>query len=245
MPKKEILLQLKNIHVHYGGVRALDGVNLTLHQGEIMALMGPNGAGKSTVLKTIFGLAPIFMGDVLWYKQRITPISYEMVERGISFVPQGRRVLKNLTVKENLEIGAYIVKNNNLIRKKLTEVLEIFPILKLKLNDNSGSLSGGQQQMLAIARGLMIEPKILLLDEPALGLSPKIIKEVLQRIKEINEQQKTTIIVVEQNIKSVLNIADLAYILDKGRVVWADKTDKLKNNNILKKVFTGQMACKS
>ena len=232
-------MQLKNIHVYYGGIRALDGINLTLRQGEIVAVMGPNGSGKSTILKTIFGLAPIFTGDVFWHKQRITPVAYKMVERGISFVPQGHQVFKNLTVRENLEIGAYTI-NNNLIKKKMTEVLEIFPILKLKLNDNSDSLSVGQQQMLAIARGLMIEPKILLLDEPTLGLSPKIVKEVLQKIKQINEQQKTTIIMVEHNIKSVLDVADLAYVIDKGKVVWTDKAEKLRNNNVLKEVFTGQ-----
>jgi branched-chain amino acid transport system ATP-binding protein len=238
---KETLLKLKNIHVHYGGVKALDGADLALDEGEIVALMGPNGAGKSTVLKAIFGLAPVSAGEVLWHERAVAPISYEMVERGISFVPQGRRVLKNLTVKENLEIGAYTVRSRNEIKERLAEVLEIFPALKQKLNDSSGSLSGGQQQMLAIARGLMTDPKVLLLDEPTLGLSPKIVKEVFAKIQEINQQHKTAIMVVEHNIKSLLDIANRAYILDKGKVVWADGAEKLGDSDVLERVFTGRL----
>lgn len=194
------------------------------------------------VLKfTKFGLAPVSTGEVLWHERKVEPISYEMVDRGISFVPQGRRVLKSLTVKENLEIGAYTVKSRNEIKERLAEVLETSPALKLKLYDKSGSLSGGQQQMLAIARGLMTDPKVLLLDEPTLGLAPKIVKEVFEKIKEINDKHKTAIMVVEHNIKSLLDIADRAYILDKGKVVWADGADKLKDSDILEKVFTGRL----
>lgn len=238
--KNEMLLSLKNIHVHYGGVKALDGIDISIDEGEIVALMGPNGAGKSTILKTIFGLAPLVSGSVLWHEKQISPLSYEMVERGISYVPQGRRVFKNLTVKENLEIGAYTVKSRNEIRERVEEVLGIFSMLKSKVNDKSGSLSGGQQQMLAIARGLMTDPKVLLLDEPTLGLSPKIVKEVFEKIKEINQKRKTTILIVEHNIKSVLNIVDRAYILDKGKVVAFDTSKNLKDSDVLEKVFTGK-----
>jgi branched-chain amino acid transport system ATP-binding protein len=236
----EILLKLDNIHVHYGGVKALDGASVALDEGEIVALIGPNGAGKSTILKAVFGLAPVSSGDVLWHEKKVKPIPYEMVDRGISYVPQGRRVFTNLTVKENLEIGAYTVPDKSEIKERLAEVLETFPLLKIKLNEKSGSLSGGQQQMLAIARGLMTDPKILLLDEPTLGLAPKIVKEVFDKIKEIREKHKTAIFVVEHNIKSLLDITDRAYVLDKGRVVASDLSVNLKNSNILEKVFTGK-----
>src|SRR3990167_9728678 len=151
----ETLLELKNIKVHYGGVKALDGASIAVDEGEIVALMGPNGAGKSTVLKAIFGLAPIDKGKILWEEKEVNPISYEMVERGVSFVPQGRRVFKHLTVKENLEVGGYVIKDQKIIKKRMEEVLDLFPMLRAKLKEKSSSLSGGQQQMLALARGLM------------------------------------------------------------------------------------------
>jgi branched-chain amino acid transport system ATP-binding protein len=162
----EQLLCLKNISVHYGGVKALDGASVSLDEGEIVALMGPNGAGKSTVLKTIFGLAPISSGQVFWHERRMTPVSYEVVSLGISFVPQGRRVFRNLTILENLEIGAWNVADKKEVRRRMDEVLALFPMLKSRLKEKSGVLSGGGQQMLAIARGLMNDPKVLLLDEP-------------------------------------------------------------------------------
>lgn len=239
--KEETLLKLQNIHVHYGGVKALDGVDIDINPGEIVALMGPNGAGKSTILKAIFGIAPIYTGKVLWHEQEVLPISYEMVDRGISFVPQGRRVFKNLTVKENLEIGGYTTKDKSEANRRLKEVLETFPMLKTKINEKSGNLSGGQQQMLAIARGLMTDPKILLLDEPTLGLSPKIVKEVFEKIKEINKRHKTSILIVEHNIASVLDIVHRGYILDKGKVVMADTTVNIRKSDILEKIFTGRL----
>ncbi len=238
---KEILLKVQDIHVHYGGVKALDGASVQVDEAEIVALMGPNGAGKSTILKSIFGLAPIEKGKVFWHEQEVRPVSYEMVERGISFVPQGRRVFHHLTVKENLEVGGYAVKDNKIIAKRVEEVLDIFPMLRSKLKDKSGSLSGGQQQMLALARGLMIDPKVLLLDEPSLGLAPKIVKEVFQKIKEINERRKIAVVVVEHNIKSLLEIASRAYVLDKGRVVVEGGPEDIINKGILEKVFLGNL----
>lgn len=239
--QNEILLQLKDVSVRYGGVHALDGVDISLDEGEIMALIGPNGAGKSTVLKAIFGLALIHSGKILWHEKVISPIPHEMVKRGLTLVPQGRQVFTNLTVKENLEIGGFVVKNKKIINQRIERVLDIFPDLKKKLKVKSGSLSGGQQQMLALARGLMTDPKILLLDEPSLGLAPKVVKEVFAKIKEINERHKTAIVIVEHNIKSLLKIADRGYILDKGRIV-ADKTSQeILDSNILEKVFTGKL----
>ena len=236
MPK-EILLQLKNVHVHYGGVKALDGVDVAIDEGEIVALMGPNGAGKSTILKSIFGLAPIHSGSVLWHEKAITPLSHEMARMGIVFVPQGRRVFAHLTVMENLELGAFLLKNKEELKIRLEEALNIFPALKEKIKVKAGTLSGGQQQMLALARGLMADPKILLLDEPSLGLAPKIVKEVFAKIKEINEKHKTAIMVVEHNIKSLLNIAHRVYLLDKGKVVFNGKTQDITVEKAIQKFF--------
>lgn len=236
---KDILLQLKDLRVHYGGVHALDGVSIKIDEGEIVALMGPNGAGKSTILKVIFGLAPIYSGEVLWHEKRFHPVSHEVVKRGIAFVPQGRRVFKYLTVEENLEIGGFIVSDKRELQRRMDEVMELFPALKVKQNAKSGTLSGGQQQMLAIARGLMVDPKVLLLDEPSLGLAPKIVKEVFQNIKEINERHKTAILVVEHNIKSILHIVHRAYVLANGKVAAEGAPRELLSSGILEKVFLG------
>ncbi len=238
--KAETLLQLKDIHVHYGGVKALDGVSVNIDGGEIVALMGPNGAGKSTILKAIFGLAPIDSGVVLWEGQQFKPVSYEVVERGVSFVPQGRRVFHHLTVLENLEIGGINVKSSADRKERIANVLELFPALKTKLKAKSGTLSGGQQQMLAIARGLMPDPKVLLLDEPSLGLAPKIVKEVFEKIREINERRKTAIFVVEHNLKSLLEITKRAYVLDKGKIYAEGNPKELIEQKILEKVFLGK-----
>ncbi len=235
----ESLLQLQDVHVQYGGVKALDGASVELNEGEIVALMGPNGAGKSTILKAIFGLAPIALGKVLWHGKQFHPKSHEVVGRGIAFVPQGRRVFKHLTVEENIEIGAHFVKDRTEVLRRKEEVFAIFPALKHKRKAASGSLSGGQQQMLAIARGLMADPKVLLLDEPSLGLAPKIVKEVFALIHDIHERHKTAIMIVEHNIKSLLEITDRAYVLDKGRVVAKGRSQELIASGILEKVFLG------
>jgi branched-chain amino acid transport system ATP-binding protein len=238
LPNSDILLRLENLHVHYGGVKALDGASVQIDEGEIVALMGPNGAGKSTILKAIFGLAPIHSGKIYWHGSEIKPVSYEIVKEGIAFVPQGRRVFTHLTVYENLEIGGFVEKNRNELKRRILEVMEVFPVLKHKQKLKSGNLSGGEQQMLAIARGLMVDPKVLLLDEPSLGLSPKIVKEVFLKIKEINQRHKTAIMVVEHNIKSVLDIATRAYVLDKGKIALEEKNPQnLTSGDTLSKIF--------
>jgi branched-chain amino acid transport system ATP-binding protein len=237
----ETLLQTKELSVYYGGVKALDGVDIALDEGEIVALMGPNGAGKSTVLKAFFGLAPIHRGEVVWHDHAVAPIPHEMVKRGIAFVPQGRRVFSGLSVKENIEMGGYVVKNKMIVADRLERVLELFPDLKRKLDTPSGALSGGQQQMLAFARGLMTDPKVLLLDEPSLGLAPKVVKEVFAKIKEINEKHATAIMVVEHNIGSLLSVAERGYVLDKGKVVYSDTAKAIQKSDILEKVFTGKI----
>lgn len=237
----DVLLQLKNISVHYGGVKALDDVSLSVNDGEVVALMGPNGAGKSTVLKAIFGLANPDQGRLYWQGKHITPLPYQMVNLGIAFVPQGRRVFRHLSVDENLDIGGYTLRNQSLIKQRKQEIFELFPMLKAKRKTKSGQLSGGQQQMLAIARGLMVKPKLLLLDEPSLGLAPKIVKEVFSLIKQINQNHKTAIVIVEHNLKSLLEIVDRAYVLDKGKVVASDSGHTIVNSDILEKVFLGKM----
>ena len=249
---RETLLQLKNISVHYGGVKALDGVNFELDEGEIVALMGPNGAGKSTILKAIFGLAPIDSpclpdrqaaggGQIFWHGKILKPVPHQVVGLGISFVPQGRRVFSHLTVAENLEMGGFAVKDKKELRRRMTEVIETFPVLGRKQKMKSGALSGGEQQMLALARGLMTDPKVLLLDEPSLGLAPKIVKEVFAKIKDINERHKTAIVIVEHNIKSLLEIVHRGYVLDKGKVVAEDTASRLLKSDILEKVFLGKL----
>jgi branched-chain amino acid transport system ATP-binding protein len=238
---KEQLLRLENISVNFGGVHALKDVSLSFDEGEIVALMGPNGAGKSTVLKAIFGLVKTVSGKVLWHEQEIKPVSYEVVKMGISFVPQGRRVFRYLTVKENLELGGITIKSKAILKERIAEVLVLFPALKEKLNEQTGNLSGGQQQMVAIARGLITDPKILLLDEPSLGLAPKIVKEVFEKIREINEKRKMAIVIVEHNIKSILAITDKAYILDKGVLVHTGVGAEILKDNILEKVFLAKV----
>lgn len=238
----EILLKLENISVHYGGVRALDGACMSLDEGEIVALMGPNGAGKSTLLKSIFGLAPIEAGRIVWHGQPIHPRSHEVVQMGIAFVPQGRRVFNRLMVEENLEMGGIVTKSRDELSRRLEEVLEIFPVLKEKRKAKAGTLSGGQQQMLAIGRGLMADPKVLLLDEPTLGLAPKLVKEVFAKIREINERHKTAIVVVEHNIKSLLDIVHRAYIMDSGRVAYEGEPKGIIASGTLEKVFMGKLA---
>lgn len=235
----ESLLQLKDIHVHYGGVKALDGVSVSLDEGEIVALLGPNGAGKSSILKAIFGLAPIERGEIWWHERPVTPVAHEMVARGISFVPQGRRVFRHLTVRENLELGALRVNNRAELQRRLDEVLEIFPVLGEKIRAKSGTLSGGQQQMLAIGRGLMNDPKVLLLDEPSLGLALKLVKEVFTKIQEIRQRHHTAIFVVEHNLKSLLAIVDRVYLLNHGQLVTEAKPERFLTTDILERVFLG------
>ncbi len=237
----ETLLQLEGVSVQYGGAHALTEVDIKLDEGEIVALMGPNGAGKSTILKAIFGLAPIHSGVVMWHERAVTPVPYEMVEKGIAFVPQGRRVFADLTVEENLKIGGYTINDSRIIDERMWDLYNLFPILKDKRKMKSGALSGGQQQMLAIARGLMTDPKVLLLDEPSFGLAPKVVKEVFEFVKDINEKRRTAILVVEHNLKSLLTIASRGYVLDKGHVVAEGEPQDLIAKGTLEKVFTGTL----
>ena len=235
------LLALTGVSVRYGVVAALDNVALGVRSGETVAVMGPNGAGKSTVLKAIMGLAPVVAGQVWWRQRPLTAATHEIVREGISFVPQGRRVFTHLTIAENLEMGCLHLGDRVEKQRRLDSVMELFPVLYEKRRDLGSQMSGGQQQMLALGRGLMANPEVLLLDEPTLGLAPIIVKEVFEKVSEISETLGTTIMVVEHNIRGVLGIADRGYVLDKGRVVFEGTPDHIRDSDILTRVFLGEV----
>lgn len=236
----EILLQTKNIDVAYGGVTALKGVSLTIDEGEMVVVMGPNGAGKSTVLKALVGIAPRTAGEVLFHEKVIEPVVYESVGRGIAYVPQGRQLFTSLSVRENLEIGAGRVSALREVARRLEEVVDLFPALKERLGERAGNLSGGQQQMVALGRGLMSDPKVLLLDEPSLGLSPKVVSEVFEAVRSINKRHKTAICIVEHNSTSLLSFAHRAYVLAQGQVVIEERSpETLLTDKRLEEVFMG------
>ena len=213
------MLKIKNLESGYGKMQVVNGIDLEVAEGDIAVIIGPNGSGKSTLLKSIFNLVDIYNGVIEFEGNDTTKIpTYKLIEMGIGFVPQGRQVFNSLTVRENLEMGGFLLKDRNIIGERITHVLdEHFPELKSKINEHAFSLSGGQQQMLAIGRALMHKPKLLLLDEPSLGLAPKVMKELFRKIKEINEEG-ITIVMVEQNAKQATAIADGIFVLEDGRI---------------------------
>lgn len=227
------MLSIKNLEAGYGKMQVLFGINLNVKPKQIVVLIGPNGAGKSTLLKSIFNLIDIYNGKIIFKNKDITKIpTHELIELGISYVPQGRQVFSTLTVKENLEMGAFLTKEKDLIEKRLNEVIEKhFPDLKRKINDYAFSLSGGQQQMLAIGRALMQDPQLLLLDEPSLGLAPKVMKKLFRKIVEINEEG-VTIMIVEQNAKQATRIADRIFVLEDGKIALSGDKNILKDKRI-------------
>ncbi|MDE2940570.1 MAG: ABC transporter ATP-binding protein [Chloroflexota bacterium] len=239
--ESRMILELREVSVHFGAVVALERVTLGVGRGELAAVMGPNGAGKSTVLKAIMGLAPVVGGQVFWRGTPLVAATHDIVKQGISFVPQGRRVFTHLSVIENLELGCLYLNDRAEQARRLESVLELFPILYEKRRDMASQMSGGQQQMLALGRGLMANPEVLLLDEPTLGLAPIVVKEVFEKVHEINERLRTTIFVVEHNIKGVLDIASRAYILDKGRLVHSGTPQSVQDTSILTDVFLGRL----
>ncbi len=234
-------LNIKNLHAGYGDIRIIHDASLEFAKGEVVALMGPNGAGKSTILKAVFGLADITSGSIHWQGDQIKkPRPHELVSMGIAYVPQGRRVFTHLTVEENLEIGGFIIKDKQEVKRRIENLMDLFPDLKTKRKDPSGSLSGGQQQMLAIARGMVTNPQFLLLDEPTLGLSPKLVKVMFQKIKEINDATGMGVLMVEHNIKSLLGIVHRAYVLAEGKIVSEGPAEKFAEGDILERVFMGK-----
>jgi branched-chain amino acid transport system ATP-binding protein len=236
---KRALLELQEVTVRYGGIVALDSVSLGLGEGEIVALMGPNGAGKSTVLKAVFGLAPVVSGTISWRQAVLDVAAHQVVKLGVAFVPQGRRVFTQLTITENLEMGCLYLRDKEEKKRRLDETMELFPVLYEKRQEKASAMSGGEQQMLAIGRGLMANPTALLLDEPTLGLAPIIVKEMFAKIVEINETRKTSIMVVEHNIRSILDVASRVYVLDKGKIAHNGTPNTVEDSDILAKVFLG------
>ena len=235
------LLALENVSVRYGAVSALTGATMGVRRGEVVAVMGPNGAGKSTVLKAVMGLAPVVSGQVFWRGEKLPHATHEIVKEGLSFVPQGRRLFTHLTIEENLEMGCLFVKDSAERARRRDTVMDLFPILREKRRDPASQMSGGQQQMLALGRGLMASPEALLLDEPTLGLAPVIVKEVFRTIETVGKVLGTTIMIVEHNIRGVLDIVDRAYVLDAGRVVFNGTPDEVLETGILTEVFLGKV----
>ena len=231
------MLKINNLHAGYDKIEILKGVNIDVKNNEIIALIGPNGAGKSTLLKSIFNLCNIYSGEIIFKDKNITKLqTYELIHEGISYVPQGRQIFRELTVKENLEMGAFIL-DKEVMKRNIKDVFTKFPFLKEKRNEYAINLSGGQQQLLAIGRALMQNPQLLLLDEPSLGLSPKSMKEMFNKIKEINKEG-VSIIIVEQNAKQSVEIADRTYILEDGKIALNGGKEILKNKK-LKDIYFG------
>lgn len=235
---KSSILELKGINAGYDKLQILFGVDMSILANNINVIIGPNGAGKSTVLKTVFNLCDIYDGKVTFEDVNITgDPTHKRITSGISIVPQGRQVFTGLSVQENLEMGAYMMSSPSRVKQRMLHVFEHFPILKSKRKDLASSLSGGQQQMLAIGRALMQKPKLLLLDEPSLGLSPKLMKEVFVKIQELRDEG-ITILMVEQNAKSACDIADKIFVLEEGKVALQGDRKLLKNPK-LKKIYLG------
>ncbi len=233
------MLSIKNLESGYGKMQILFGVSLNVKPNEISILIGPNGAGKSTLLKSIFNLVDVYKGNIIFKNKNITKmLTHELIKLGIGYVPQGRQVFPSLTVEENLEMGAFLTNEKDLIQKRMEEILEYhFPDLRRKIKDYAFNLSGGQQQMLAIGRALMQDPQLLLLDEPSLGLSPKIMKELFKKIKEINGEG-VTILIVEQNVRQASQIADRIFVLEDGKVALSGDKRLLKDKRI-EKIYLG------
>ncbi len=233
------MLELQDVHSFYGNIEALKGISLTVDQGEIVTLIGANGAGKTTTLRTITGLVKPRQGKVILEGEDLAPYKpHEIVYKGVSMVPEGRGIFARLTVAENLDLGAYIRDDKGGIKEDLERVYELFPRLKERRNQVAGTLSGGEQQMLAIGRALMARPRLLLLDEPSMGLAPVLVETIFDTIVEINKQG-TTVLLVEQNALMALSIAHRGYVLRTGEIVLADSAENLRNNEMVQKTYLG------
>ncbi len=234
------MLKIENLHVSYGGIRALRGVSLEVPDGKIVTLIGANGAGKSTTLRTISGLIKADSGSITYDGQELLgqPI-YKILEKGIAMVPEGRRVFTNLTVRENLKVGAYLRKDKAEIEKDLDWVYSLFPRLKERDWQLAGTLSGGEQQMLAVGRALMSRPKLMMMDEPSLGLAPLVVKGIFEIIQEIN-RQGVTVLLIEQNANMALKTADIGYVLETGEITLSGSGRELLANEAVKKAYLGE-----
>ncbi|SLM11681.1 leucine/isoleucine/valine transporter subunit; ATP-binding component of ABC superfamily [uncultured spirochete] len=234
------LLELKNVSTFYGNIHALKSISISVEEGEIVTLIGANGAGKTTTLMSICGITPVRSGEILLKGQNITKVSpNKIVQMGVSQVPEGRRIFPQLTVSENLDMGAFLRRDKEGIKRDMEEVFSIFPRLAERRNQLGGTLSGGEQQMLAISRALMANPHLLLLDEPSLGLAPLIVQSIFEIIQRINKERKTTILLVEQNANMALKIASKGYVLQNGVIKMADTAAHLLENEEVRKAYLG------
>jgi branched-chain amino acid transport system ATP-binding protein len=233
------VLKVQNLHVSYGAIKAVKGISFEVNEGEIVTLIGANGAGKSTTLRTISGLEKTAQGSVEFMGQNITDMPpHKIVELGISHVPEGRRIFTNLSIMDNLRLGSNLRKDQDGIKKDIKRVFDLFPILEQRQNQLAGTLSGGEQQMLAVGRALMTKGKLMLLDEPSMGLAPMVVENIFNIIKEINKQG-TTILLIEQNAFMALSIANRAYVLETGNIVMKGNATELANNDDVKKAYLG------
>ena len=234
------LLEVQDIQVYYGMIQALKGVSFSVNEGEVIALIGANGAGKTTTLHTVTGLLRAKSGHIIYDGQDITKVPpHKIVTMGMAHVPEGRRVFANMTVLQNLKMGAFTRSDKNEIDATIEKVYKRFPRLKERQNQTAGTLSGGEQQMLAMGRALMSKPKIVLLDEPSMGLSPILVNEIFDIIQALNEAG-TTVLLVEQNAKKALAIADRAYVLETGRIVQSGDADALMHDESIQKAYLGE-----
>ena len=235
----ETLLKIENLQAYYGKVAALRGISFEVREGQIVTLLGSNGAGKSTTLRTISGLVSPAAGNVFFNGENITKMpAHEIVRRGLVHLPEGRRIFKDLTVMENLELGSYTLKDEKERKRRMDSVYDRFPILAKRVKQLGGTLSGGEQQMLAIGRGLMSAPKLLLMDEPSMGIAPLIIRDITEIIKGLHADG-TTILLVEQNAKMALGLADYGYVLDTGSIVLEGKGNDLRKDEKVVKAYLG------
>ena len=233
------MLDVKDINVYYGAIHAVRNVNLTVNAGEIVSIIGPTGAGKSTILKTLVGLLRSKTGDIFFEGQSIAKLSPAgIVQQGIALVPEGRRVFPRMSVEDNLLLGAYARKDNE-VSRDINRIYEMFPRLAERKKQNAGTLSGGEQQMLATGRGMMSRPRLLLLDEPSMGLAPLLVHQIFETILDINEQG-TTILLVEQNAHMALSIADRGYVLETGAVVLTGEAEELIDNDEVRCAYLGE-----
>ncbi|HAS90613.1 MAG TPA: branched-chain amino acid ABC transporter ATP-binding protein [Desulfovibrio sp.] len=234
------MLKLKNVNTFYGNIQALRNINIEVGQGEIITLIGANGAGKTTTLMTISGVVPPRTGEVLYNGEPIHKAKPDkIVKMGISQVPEGRLIFPDLTITENLDMGAFLRDDKEGVKADMDHVFELFPILWERRRQLGGNLSGGEQQMLAISRALMARPRLLLLDEPSLGLAPLIIRQIFEIVKKINEESGTTVFLVEQNANLALKTAHRGYVMENGEIILSDTSDELLANEDIKKAYLG------
>ncbi len=245
----KVLLKIDDISVSYGNIKALHGVSMTVNEGTFVSLIGANGAGKSTLLKAIVGQEPLVSGSISYEENVLYSVkdghfhgipTYNVVKKGIALVPEGRRVFADLTIEENLDMGAFMLKDDSLIKRKKEEMFDFFPILGTRKKQKARSLSGGEQQMLAVARALMVSPRLLLLDEPGLGLAPLIVHDIFSKLRHINKEDNVTVLVVEQNARLALKSADDGYVMENGVIVLQDKAQDLLKNEKVRAAYLGE-----